>query len=241
MTIRLASQPMQSDGLRVAAPMHSIPALPASRAERKGRRISWQPMAESHAHAQSDEVSNIQKERAQMLAIYESPTNLALPAFARLAGKSRDQINREIKAARLLSLSLGNRGQRIPDWQLESLKLRVVLPVIGRAPEIGSWEIYRMLSEPHKKLRGSSPVHAVSCENFDNILNCLIGGAERAARDSTAAGRSARMTSACAAAWRCPLPMACAQSELEPHGVGMRLFFMLACQSDRFLSPSSLA
>jgi len=45
-----------------------------------------------------------------MLAIYEAPTNLPLPAFARLAGKSRDQINRDIKARRILSLSLGNRG-----------------------------------------------------------------------------------------------------------------------------------
>ncbi len=39
-------------------------------------------------------VSEFQRERAEMLAIYEAPTNLTVPAFAKLAGKSRDQINR---------------------------------------------------------------------------------------------------------------------------------------------------
>jgi hypothetical protein len=60
-------------------------------------------------------VSDIQRERAEMLATDEASSNLSLMVFARLAGKSRDQINRDIKARLLLSLSLGNRGQRIPD------------------------------------------------------------------------------------------------------------------------------
>ena len=67
------------------------------------------------------QVSDIQRERAEMLATYEASSNLSLLVFARLAGKSRDQINRDIKARRLLSLSLGNRGQRNPDWQLDPL------------------------------------------------------------------------------------------------------------------------
>ena len=53
--------------------------------------------------------------------------HLPLLVFARLAGKSQDQINRDIKARRLLSLSLGNRGQRIPDWQLDPLRHKLVL------------------------------------------------------------------------------------------------------------------
>src|SRR3546814_10184075 len=51
----------------------------------------------------------IQREREEMLAIYESPNNLPVPLFGKLAGKSKDQINRELKAGKLLSISLGNR------------------------------------------------------------------------------------------------------------------------------------
>ncbi|MBN0210298.1 integrase, partial [Pseudomonas aeruginosa] len=69
-------------------------------------------------HAPEPEVSAIQREREEMLTIYESPSSLPVPLFGKLAGKSKDQINRELKAGKLLSISLGNRGQRVPDWQL---------------------------------------------------------------------------------------------------------------------------
>ena len=81
-------------------------------------------------------VSEIQRERAEMLATFEASSNLPLLVFARLAGKSRDQINRDIKARRLLSLSLGNRGQRIPDWQLDPLRHKLVLTVLTRSPDV---------------------------------------------------------------------------------------------------------
>lgn len=64
-------------------------------------------------------VSGIERERAKMLATFEVSGNLPMLVFARLAGKSRDQINLDIKARRVLSLSLENHGQRIPDWQLD--------------------------------------------------------------------------------------------------------------------------
>lgn len=59
-------------------------------------------------------LTDIQRERAKMLAIFEAPHNLPLPVFAKLAGKSRHQINRETQGRRLLLLNMGNRGQRIP-------------------------------------------------------------------------------------------------------------------------------
>src|SRR5699024_10899946 len=86
------------------------------------QRLSPLPPAIAHVQAPEPEISPIQREREEMLAIYESPSNLQVPLFAKLAGKSKDQINRELKAGKLLSISLGNRGQRIPDWQLVPLK-----------------------------------------------------------------------------------------------------------------------
>ena len=66
--------------------------------------------------------TDIQGERAQMLATFEAPHNLPLSMFAKLAGKSRHQINPEILGRRLLSLNMGNRGQRIPDWQFDPVR-----------------------------------------------------------------------------------------------------------------------
>ncbi|WP_433861467.1 tyrosine-type recombinase/integrase [Pseudomonas thivervalensis] len=112
-------------------------------------------------------VSDIQRQRAEMLATYEASNNLPLLVFAKLAGKSRDQINRDIKARRLLSLSLGNRGQRIPDWQLDPLRHKLVLAALARFPDVDAWRLYRTVCEPHGRLKGRSPIDVLTLENFD--------------------------------------------------------------------------
>ena len=113
------------------------------------------------------QVSDIQRQRAEMLATYEASSNLPLLVFAKLAGKSRDQINRDIKARRLLSLSLGNRGQRIPDWQLDPLRHKLVLAALARFPDVDAWRLYRAVCEPHERLKGRSPIDVLTPENFD--------------------------------------------------------------------------
>jgi hypothetical protein len=62
-----------------------------------------------------------------MLRLFEQPQNLPLPEFARLAHKSRQQIYKDLaaKPRRLLALSVGPRKQRLPDWQLDPLRLRL--------------------------------------------------------------------------------------------------------------------
>jgi len=176
LTIRLegtASVPARTDATQFVAPLHNALAQPEPKGARYVAKSYRQPAFESRAEIGGREVSNIQKERAEMLAAFEAPSNLPLPAFARLAGKSRDQLNRDIKARRLLSVSLGNRGQRIPDWQLDPLKLKLVLAVFEALPAIGTWEIYRMLSNPHGKLRGNVPCTAVTLDNFEELVNVL--------------------------------------------------------------------
>jgi Integrase len=113
------------------------------------------------------QVSDIQRQRAEMLATYEASSNLPLLVFAKLAGKSRDQVNRDIKARRLLSLSLGNRGQRIPDWQLDPLRHKLVLAALARFPDVDAWRLYRTVCEPHERLKGHSPIDVLTLENFE--------------------------------------------------------------------------
>ena len=119
------------------------------------------------------QVSDIQRQRAEMLATYEASSNLPLLVFAKLAGKSRDQINRDIKARRLLSLSLGNRGQRIPDWQLDPLRHKLVLAALAQFPDVDAWRLYGALCKPHERLKGRAPIDVLNMANFDGTARIV--------------------------------------------------------------------
>src|SRR3546814_20028547 len=95
-----------------------------------------------------------------MLAIYEAPDNLPVPLFAKLAGKSKDQINRELKAGKLLSINLGNRGQRIPDWHLVPLKQKLAQILLKQCPDTDTWALYHLLPKPHAKRAAQADLEA---------------------------------------------------------------------------------
>ena len=60
-------------------------------------------------------LSDIQRQRMELVDVFEAPHNLPVAEYAKMAGKSRRWISYEIKAGNLLALNLGNRGQRVPD------------------------------------------------------------------------------------------------------------------------------
>jgi len=121
------------------------------------------------------EVSAIQREREEMLAIYESPSNLPVTLFGKLAGKSKDQVNRELKAGKLLSISLGNRGQRLPDWQLVPLKHKLAQVLMNQCPQADSWGMYRMLTQPHPDLGDRAAIDVVTPTNVPMIIQVIMG------------------------------------------------------------------
>ncbi len=120
-------------------------------------------------------LTDIQRERAVMLAIFEAPHNLPLAVFAKLAGKSRPQINREIESRRLLSLAMGNRGQRIPDCQLDPVRQKFIQSVLQRAEGVDGWTVYRAVSEPCEVLDGRSPVEVVTACNLSEVAIAVFG------------------------------------------------------------------
>ena len=117
--------------------------------------------------------SAIQQQRQAMLDDFEAPHNLSVQAFARLVGKSRDQINRDIKARRLLAISLGNRGHRIPDWQLDPVRHSLIQAVLDEAAEADSWTVYRALSQPSTQFNGKVPIDIVSARNLSKTRKTL--------------------------------------------------------------------
>ncbi len=143
--------------------------------EKIARKPSSHPLVRDAAEVRGPKpVSEIQRQRAEMLAIYESPTNLTVPAFAKLAGKSRDQVNRDLKAKRLLAIDLGNRGRRIPEWQLDPMRHELVLAVLKHNPVAGSWAVYRALTMADADMGGVGAITFVTSANFERVLSATI-------------------------------------------------------------------
>jgi hypothetical protein len=53
---------------------------------------------------------------------------------------------------------LGNRGQRVPDWQLVPLKHKLAQVLMNQCPHADSWDLYRMLTQPHPDLGIARPL-----------------------------------------------------------------------------------
>jgi len=87
--------------LIVTAPAPGQPEAPAS-----VQRLSAVRMPE-YARPR---LSEVQRERQQVLETFEAPHNLSVADYARLAGKSRRWITYEIQAGNLLSIHMGHRG-----------------------------------------------------------------------------------------------------------------------------------
>ncbi|WP_085706849.1 integrase arm-type DNA-binding domain-containing protein [Pseudomonas sp. B35(2017)] len=120
-------------------------------------------------------VSKIQQDRLALMEIFEDPENLVVADYAKLAGKSRRWITYEIQVGNLLAIQLGNKGQRVPVWQLEPLKRQLVQEVLRQTPRgIDTWDIYHSLLRPDEALAGKSSLEAVTSQNMKEIASLLI-------------------------------------------------------------------
>ena len=120
-------------------------------------------------------LSELQRERLKLLEIFEGPDNLVVADYAKLAGKSRRWITYEIQAGNLLSIQLGNKGQRVPVWQLDPLKRQLVQAVLRQTPRgVDTWDIYHALLRPHDALGSRPPIEAVTPENMKIAVRVVV-------------------------------------------------------------------
>lgn len=137
--------------------------------------------------ARESTISGIQHERMILLDILDAPHNLSVADYALLAGKSRRWITHEVTAGNLLSIGLGNRGQRLPDWQLDPLKRQLTQTVLRQTPRgVDSWQIYRALTRPHGLLGGLSPIEAVTPGNLTTAVRVVCSEACAGGRQAVA-------------------------------------------------------
>jgi hypothetical protein len=124
----------------------------------------WEPSA-----------TELQRGRVLMLKEFRKPHNLPVAEFALLAGKSRQQIYKDVEMRRLLALSIGARGQRIPDWQLDETSKRLTQALLDKARGVDEWTLYYALSEPSEALSGKAPINVVTAGNMERILAAVLG------------------------------------------------------------------
>ena len=136
----------------VSAETHRLPAVPLPRS------VMEEPL------------SDIQRQRMELVDVFEAPHNLPVAEYAKMAGKSRRWISYEIKAGNLLALNLGNRGQRVPDSHLDPVKHALIQAVLKLTRGADPWQIYNALLQPRAKLRGGSALESVSATNLDKII-----------------------------------------------------------------------
>lgn len=118
--------------------------------------------------------NDLQRGRALLLKEFRQSHNLPVVAFAALAGKSRQQVYKDIEMRRLLSLSIGAGGQRIPDWQLDETKRALIQAVLERASDLDDWTLYRALSTPNDALSSKVPIDAVTPGNLPRVLKAIL-------------------------------------------------------------------
>ncbi|WP_191833897.1 tyrosine-type recombinase/integrase [Pseudomonas fluorescens] len=177
LSIRIDGMPVLAEGDGAAVDSMApdmMPVVVSSVINTSTKRMPAVPAVPEPVAPAEVVVSDFQRERMEMLEIYEAPHNLSVVQFARLAGKSRDQINREIKAGKLLTLNVGNRGQRIPEWQLDPYKHELTrLLMIKLSGKVDSWRLHRVLVQPQEQLEGRSPINAVVADNVHEMVRMV--------------------------------------------------------------------
>jgi hypothetical protein len=153
--------PAISPILLVTRPGDAVP-LVAAATHRLSAVTLPQPAAEP--------LSDVQRERMELIEVFESPHNLPVAAYAKLAGKSRRWISYEIRAGNLLALNVGNRGQRVPDWHLDPHKHALIQAVLKLNRDADPWKIYHALLKPRATLGRRSAIEAVTADNLDKAI-----------------------------------------------------------------------
>jgi hypothetical protein len=106
---------------------------------------------------------------------FRSTSSVPIARYAALAGKSRQQLYREISARKLLALSMRPRDTRVPDWQLVPAALALTRTVLQQATDVDPWTIYWALSSRDEGFDGKTAVAAVRPLTVKAVADLVCG------------------------------------------------------------------
>jgi len=141
---------------------------------RYGRKVS---LAISRMKAKTRWVPSedeLQRGRAILLEDFEQEHNLPLQEFARRTNKTMQQLHEEIENSKLLTISINSKSLKVPDWQLNPVKLQLTQSVLKHASDVDSWTLYWALSLPLEGLDGRPPVDAVTADSVDRVTDHVL-------------------------------------------------------------------
>ena len=176
LTVHLEGVPLVSDEEAASAPSRPaeapllVVAKPADAMPLVSVATHRLPAVTSPRSVMEHPLSDIQRERMELVDVFEAPHNLPVAEYAKMAGKSRRWISYEIKAGNLLALNLGNRGQRVPDWHLDPVKHALIQAVLKLTRGADPWQIYHALLQPRAMLRGRPALDSVTATNLDKLI-----------------------------------------------------------------------
>lgn len=116
----------------------------------------------------------LRRGHALLLKEFRQPHNVTVAQFAALAGKSRQQVYKDVGARRLLALSVGARGQRIPDWQFDEIKKKLTQSLLEKAKDVDAWTLYYALSQPNRDFSGKPPIEVVTPRNLERTIGTIL-------------------------------------------------------------------
>jgi len=91
--------------------------------------------------------------------------------FASHAGVSRETVNTQRKAGRLLALTNGTRSFRYPLWQLEPTVKSAMEAVLRELRPLDPWTIHLFLTQRNPLLAGQSPLECLRSARVDDVLD----------------------------------------------------------------------
>lgn len=117
---------------------------------------------------------DIQRSRANLLRAWAKPSNLSVIAFARRSGQSTVRIYRDIKRKRLLTLRVGGRRMRVPDFQLRPAGQRLAAVLMTEVPDVDLWTLYDLLTQHSDAFGGRSAAQVVKHNNIDQLASTIL-------------------------------------------------------------------
>ena len=117
---------------------------------------------------------SLRRGRAVQVKVFNKPENLPVPLFARYARKSTLQVLRDIRHRRLLALSLGSRGMRIPAWQLQPSARKLTQGVLQGAKKGDELTIYFVLAAREEAVGGRVAVDTVRFGNLARVQETVL-------------------------------------------------------------------
>jgi len=103
-------------------------------------------------------------------AIWSRSDMLSSDEAAKRVNMSREALNRQRQARKVLGLEATKRGVRYPQWQFEDRVRPNVAPLLAALSHLDAWGHYLFFTQAEPLLRGQTPLHVLRTGSPKEVL-----------------------------------------------------------------------